>query len=93
MRFRLAACTLGACTLAATLAVAGIAFAQDRPPPIPPQNAMKLSAIIATVEGRAGFLYVYSVEWNEDGYFDVIYFTDDKAKVEMKFDPVTGKPK
>lgn len=93
MRFRLAACTgLAACTLAATLTVAGVAIAQDKPP-IPPQNSMKLSAIIGTVEGRAGFLYVSSVEWNEDGYFDVIYFTDDKAKVEMKLDPVTGKPK
>ena len=88
MRFRLAAWTF-----AATLAVAGIALAQDKPPPIPPQNSMKLSAIIATVEQRNGFLYVSSVEWNEDGYYDVIYFTDDKAKVEMKLDPVSGKAK
>jgi len=87
MRFRLAACTL-----AATLAVAGVSRAEDKPP-IPPANSMKLSAIVATVEGRAGFLYVYSVEWNEDGYYDVVYFTDDKAKVEMKLDPVTGKAK
>jgi hypothetical protein len=88
MRLRVAACTL-----AVTLAVAGIAIAQDKPPPIPPQNSMKLSAIIGTVEQRNGFLYVYSVEWNEDGYYDVIYFTDDKAKVEMKLDPVSGKAK
>jgi Peptidase propeptide and YPEB domain len=81
---------LAAFTFAATLAVAGIAIAQEKPP-IPPQNSMKLSAILATVEQRNGFLYVYSVEWNSDGYYDVIYFTDDKAKVEMKLDPVTGK--
>jgi hypothetical protein len=79
-----------ACTLVGMLALVGAAQAQDEPP-IPPPNAMKVSAIIATVEGRAGFQYVYSVEWNEDGYYDVVYYTDDKAKVEMMLDPVTGK--
>jgi hypothetical protein len=77
----------------ATSAIASAALAQDRPPPIPPENAMKLSAIIATVEGRAGFQYVDAIEWNSDGYYDVVYLTDDKAKVEMKIDPVTGKNK
>jgi peptidase YpeB-like protein len=66
------------------------AMAQDSPA-VPPQNAMKLSAIIATVEGRDGFHYVYSVEWNEEGYYDVVYFTADKARVELKVDAVTGK--
>ena len=77
----------------AMFAIAGAARAEDRPPPIPPANAMKLSAIIATVEGRAGFQYVDTVEWNSDGYYDVIYWTDDKAKVEMRLDPITGKAK
>ena len=81
-----------ACTLVGMLAFTAVAEAQDKPA-IPPPNAMTLSAIIATVEGRAGFQYVYSVEWNEDGYYDVTYFTDDKAKVEMMLDPVTGKAK
>ena len=81
-----------ACTLAGMLAFTALVQAQDKPA-IPPPNAMKLSAIIATVEGRAGFQHVYSVEWNDDGYYDVIYFTDDKAKVEMMLDPVTGKAK
>ena len=81
-----------ALTLIGTLALGAAAQAQDKPA-IPPPNAMKLSAIIATVEGRAGFQYVYSVEWNEDGYYDVVYYTDDKAKVEMMLDPVTGKAK
>jgi hypothetical protein len=72
------------------LALAGPAIAQDAPP-VPPQNAMKLSAILATVEGRDGFHYISNVEWNEEGYYDVTYFTTDKAKVEMKVDPVTGK--
>jgi hypothetical protein len=72
------------------LAVAGIAMAQDAPP-VPPQNAMKLSAIIATVEERDSFHYISEVSWNDDGYYDVVYFTTDKARVELKVDAVTGK--
>ena len=63
----------------------------DKPPPVPPDNALKLSAIVATVEQRDAFHYVSDVEWNDDGYYDVVYFTTDKAKVEMKIDAVTGK--
>jgi peptidase YpeB-like protein len=83
------------CKFAAVLLVALLApssaFSQDKPPPVPPGDALKLSAIIATVEQRDSFHYVYDVEWNDDGYYDVIYFTTDKAKVEMKIDAVTGK--
>ena len=76
----------------ALLAPASAAVAQDNKPPVPPENAMKLSAIIATVEQRDAFQYVWDIEWNDEGYYDVVYFTTDKAKVEMKFNPVTGKP-
>ena len=79
-------------TLAGMLALTAAATAQEKPA-VPPPNAMKLSDIIATVEGRTGFQYVFSVEWNEDGYYDVVYWTDDRAKVEMMLDPVTGKAK
>jgi hypothetical protein len=77
--------------LAGLLSLTSLAIAQDKPPPVPPDNALKLSAIIATVEQRDAFHYVSDVEWNDDGYYDVIYFTTDKAKVEMKIDAVTGK--
>ncbi len=76
----------------ATLA-SGVAFAQDRPSPIPPENARKLSQILATVEQRSDFRYVSNVEWDEDGYYDITYFTGDKAKVEIKIDAVTGEPR
>jgi hypothetical protein len=78
-----------ACALAVLVTV-GIAAAQDAPP-VPPQNAMKLSAIVAAVEGRDSFHYVSQVEWNDEGYYDVVYFTTDKARVELKVDAVTGK--
>lgn len=77
--------------LAAVLPLTSFALAQDSKPPVPPDNAMKLSAIIATVEQRDAFHYVSDVEWNDDGYYDVVYMTTDKAKVEMKIDAVTGK--
>lgn len=72
------------------LAISGIAIAQDTPP-VPPDNAIKLSAIIATVEGRDSFHYVSEISWNDDGYYEVVYFTTDKARVELKVDAVTGK--
>jgi hypothetical protein len=84
-------CKFAAVVVVALLAPAFLANAQDKPPPVPSENALKLSAIIATVEQRDAFHYVSEVEWNEDGYYDVIYFTTDKAKVEMKIDAVTGK--
>ena len=75
--------------------LAGACFVRHRAggkqPPVPPENALKLSAIIATVEQRDAFHYVSDIEWNDDGYYDVVYFTTDKAKVEMKIDAVTGK--
>jgi len=78
--------------LSIAVLAASTAVAQDNKPAVPPENALKLSAIIATIEQRDAFQYVSDVEWNDDGYYDVIYFTTDKAKVEMKINPVTGKP-
>ena len=46
---------------------------------------------IASVEGRDSFHYVSQIEWNDEGYYDVVYFTTDKARVELKVDAVTGK--
>lgn len=78
--------------IAAVVFSGSVAGAQETQPPVPPPNALKLSEIVAKVEKRAGFRYIDDIEWNDDGYYDVIYFTDDKAKVEMKFNPVTGEP-
>jgi hypothetical protein len=77
--------------LVALLPLTSFAVAQDSKPPVPPENALKLSAIVATVEQRDSFHYVYDIEWNSEGYYDVVYFTTDRAKVEMKIDAVTGK--
>lgn len=78
---------------AAFVAGAGLvpAYAQDNDRS-PPQNAMKLSEIIAKVEQRDGFRYIDEIEWDR-GLYEVTYYTTDKAKVEIRFDPVTGEPK
>jgi hypothetical protein len=70
---------------------AGPAAAADNQT-LPPQNAKKLSEIIAKVERRNDFRYVKGVDWDSDGY-TVTYYTTDKAKVQITYDPVTGDPK
>ena len=54
---------------------------------------MNLSEIIARIETRDQFRYVSEIDWDEDGYYRVIYFTSDKAKVEINIDPATGAPR
>ncbi len=76
--------------LSVLILVASGAAAQDKAPPIPPEKATKLSEILAKVEQRDQFRYVDSVNWDQDGFYDIVYYTTDKAKVEIKIDPVTG---
>jgi len=78
-------------TSVAVLLAAGPALAADDKP-LPPPNAKKLSEIIAKVEQRDGFRYVKEVGW-DSGAYTVIYYTADKAKVEINYDPVTAEPK
>jgi hypothetical protein len=78
-------------TAAAIFLMGGTAFAADEKP-LPPANAKKLSEIIAKVEQRDGFRYVKEIDWDNGGY-TVTYYTADKAKVEITYDPVTAEPK
>jgi hypothetical protein len=78
-------------TSLAVLLVNGSAFAADEKP-LPPPNAKKLSEIIAKVEQRNDFRYVKEVDW-DSGVYTVTYYSSDKAKVEISYDPVTGETK
>ncbi|MFC3323185.1 PepSY domain-containing protein [Mesorhizobium cantuariense] len=78
-------------TSVAVLLAAGPALAADDAP-LPQPNAKKLSEIIAKVEQRDGFRYVKEVDW-DSGAYTVTYYTSDKAKVEITYDPVTAEPK
>ena len=77
-------------TSVAVLLAGGPAFAADEPL-LPPPNAKKLSEILAKVEKRDGFRYVKEVDWDSGAYV-VTYYTSDKAKVEITYDPVTAEP-
>ena len=77
--------------MATAILLTGAAVAQQDEK-LPPENAIKLSEIVAKVEQREGFRYVDEIQWDQTGY-TVIYYTTDKAKVEIVFDPVTGQPK
>lgn len=76
---------------ALSLTLAGAAAAQQAMRE-PPQNSKKLSEIIAKVEQRSDFRYIGEVDWDDGGY-EVTYYTTDNAKVEIKFDPVSGETK
>lgn len=69
------------------------AHAQTKDPAVPPQNSLKLSEIIAKIEQRDQFHYISEIDWESEGYYDVVYYTSDKAKVEIKIDPVSGEPR
>jgi len=72
---------------------AASAQAQTKEPAVPPQNSLKLSEIIAKIEKRDQFHHISEIDWESEGYYDVTYYTSDKAKVEIKIDPVSGEPR
>ena len=78
---------------AVSLLACGSASAQNSAPTVPPQNSMKLSALVSKVEQRDKFQYIKDVEWDQEGYYEITYYTTDKAKVEIKLDAVSGQPK
>lgn len=75
---------------AALLAVTS-ASAQDAKQPV--ATGKKASEIVALIEKRPDFQYLNSVEWSEDGYYQITYHTSDKATVEIKIDVATGQPR
>ena len=71
----------------------GAAQAQTNPTAVPPEKAMKLSAILAKIEQRESFRYVSDIEWDREGSYNITYYTSDNAKVELKIDAATGQAK
>jgi hypothetical protein len=75
---------------AAVVLTCAQARAQDTQSSTPPSNAKKLSEIVASVEKRDNFQFIDDLEWDDDGYYEITYYTSDKAKVEIRIDPVSG---
>lgn len=85
--------TFAFASLTLLLLISHAAMAQTDTTKTPPPNAKKLSELIGQVEKRDKFQHVDEIEWSDQGYYDVTYFTSDKAKVEIKLDPISGEPK
>lgn len=78
-------------SLAAMMLTSGMAFGQDRPP----ADAMALSEILASLEQDLGdgLAFIDEVDWDDDGYYKVEYYTDDGREVKVRLDPMTGQPR
>lgn len=79
-------CRLPAATLAGLFLLGGAALAAP-----PPSNAKPLSEVLRMIEQRDGVTYFDEVEWDDDGYWKVEYYTRDGAKREIRVDPVSGE--
>lgn len=51
----------------------------------------KLSEIIVKIENTADVKYIDEIDWNDRGYYEIEYYLNSGAKVEIKIDPKTGE--
>ena len=61
-------------------------MAQDQPP----ADGTPLSQMLATLEQEADFGHIDDVDWDDDGYYEVEYYTTEGREVKVRLDPVTG---
>lgn len=59
----------------------------------PPEGALPLSEIVTALESRYDIQFIDEIDWDDDGYWEVEFFTKDGTKVELRIDPVTGSPR
>jgi hypothetical protein len=57
----------------------------------PPADALPLSVIVTGLETQYDIQFIDEIDWDEDGYWDVEFYTKAGAKVELKINPVTGE--
>jgi hypothetical protein len=57
----------------------------------PPEGSLPASEIVRRVEQRGDFGWLKEIEWDEDGYWDVEYWTRDGRLREIDVDPGTGR--
>ena len=74
--------------LAPMLALAAPALAQN----LPPQNALPLSQVIASVEKAQPVRAFTEIEWDDDGYWDIEFINQSDRRASVRIDPVTGEP-
>lgn len=79
--------------LAALLSVSlsGAALAYTVPPP---PGALPLSQVLASFEAATPDLaWIDSVDWDDDGFWDLDYVNEAGRKREVRLDPLTGAPR
>jgi opacity protein-like surface antigen len=78
---------------AALLALSALPAAAQEPSPKAQAGAgKKPSEILSIVEARSDFARLEEMTWNDDGYYDIVYRTADKARVEINLDATSGNP-
>lgn len=65
---------------------AGAASADQRPQ----RDALPLSAIVSGLEAAYDIHFIDEIEWDDDGHWEIEFFTRDGAKIELRIDPETG---
>lgn len=71
----------------AALMLALPAFAQR----VPPENSLPLSEVLAKIETNQSVRSFRQIEWEDDGYWDIIFFGGDSSRPQrLRIDPVTG---
>jgi hypothetical protein len=79
--------------VAVALFIAGVSLVQPAKAD-PPSDIKPLSQILQTLEQKDGFAYVSEIEWDEEGYWDIEYFTTAgrlRNRVKVNVDPLTGE--
>lgn len=71
----------------AVIALFAGAAAADTPPPA---NALPLSQILQAIEADGNVAWIDEVDWDDDGHWDVEYYTTDGRQVDVRIDPLTG---
>jgi hypothetical protein len=60
----------------------------------PPSDGKPLSQILQALEHKDGFSHVSEIEWDEEGYWEIEFFTSTgklRNRVKINVDPQTGK--
>lgn len=80
--------TIRTIALAASLAVPTMLAAQEAPP----AGSMTLSQVVTKLETDVGtdLSYISEISWDDDGYWEVEYYTADNREVDVRVDPATG---
>jgi hypothetical protein len=57
----------------------------------PPADAKPLSQILQSLEQQGDVTYFDEVEWDDDGYWEIEYFSKAGTKTKLRVDPISGQ--